>query len=352
MRALIALILFFIFTTHSYSQVTIDPGESYTPEQIICTACAPEHLPDVKVVDPSGAGDYATIFDANAAAEAGWLILVKDGTYDRRIDIWDEGLTIAAYPGHNPVLDLTNSPDQFDRVEINADNVTIRGLEIKGGYEGIKISGRDNVKIVDNYIHHNDSIGVHVVDASNALIERNIIESNSTSHGIYLSDFSCNPMSGNVIRYNHIKDHAGKAIQTNRNSCTTEIQSTVIEYNRIENNSWGIVLFYTGENTVIQNNTFIGTVMPTTTDTDHFFIALYGVENNTVESNVFYSTLEHMTALGILDDFSKNNTFNENVWTMKSNWWIWGGTWRSDWLGYQNITGWDADGAVTVQVVQ
>ncbi len=52
-----------------------------------------------------------------------------------------------------------------------------------------------------------------------------------------------------------------------------------------------------------------------------------------------------MTALETLDSVSGQNTFDYNLWNVKSNSWKWEGAWRTDFSSrYKSVTGWGQNG--------
>jgi len=315
------------------------------------------------IVDPNGSGNLRTIKDAVIQAGPGQTILVKNGTYNRKLDFRTSGtarypITLKAYNGHKPVLDFSNSPDENPRVEIDADYITIEGLEIRNGWDGVKIHGDNNI-VLNNFIHDNDYQGVLIVNAGNNIIENNTISRNGIKpgtcifdgassprhcHGIYISNYECKGgCDGNVIRGNHILTHGGTGIQWNGISCKNLIEHTVVENNRIENNSWGIVLYHGVYNSVIRNNTFISRSMPRTNDKTHTLIGIYGSENNVIENNVLDAEHPDFSGLFVFDKASSNNKVNKNSWKLASPNWIWEGDNRRDWQDYTSVTGWGKD---------
>lgn len=312
------------------------------------------------IVDPNGSGDYRTIQEAVSNARPGQTILVKNGTYNRKLDFRTSGtpvnpIIVKPFQGHRPVLDFSNSPDKYPRVEINADYIIFEGFEVRNGWEGVKIYGFKNI-IRNNNIHSNNLSGITIVNAGYNLIEQNFIEGNGLGpdkcttggvpnpkqcHGIYLSNFECGGnMDANVIRGNHILRHPGRGIQWNGRGCKNYIQSTVVEDNRIENNSWGIVLYYGVYNSIIRNNTFISKSMPETNDDLHTLIGIYSSQNNLIENNTFETEFPDVSGLFVFDKASSKNWVNNNTWKLKSQQWIWEGDKRRDWKNYKSVTGW------------
>jgi len=312
------------------------------------------------IVDQNGSGDYRTIKEAISKARPGQTVLVKNGTYNRELDFKTSGtfrfpITVKAYKDHKPVLDFSDSPDEYPRVEIHAEHIIFDGFEIHGGWDGVKIYGSNNI-IRNNFIHDNNYQGVLIVNSGNNIIENNKISNNGTNpgacifdgasspkhcHGIYISNYECGGESnGNIILNNHILNHGGRGIQWNGSGCKNRIERTVVEGNRIENNSWGIVLYYGVYNSVIRNNTFISKSRPGSDDGTHTLIGIYGSQNNLIEDNILDAELPDVSGLFVFDETSSKNRVDNNKWKLVSRNWIWEGKRRRDWKNYRSVTGW------------
>ena len=124
------------------------------------------------------------------------------------------------------------------------------------------------------------------------------------------------------------------------------IRGTLVENNILENNSWGMVMFYNTEDSLIVNNTFVIEDYPSTNDVDHTFVGVYGSVNNIFMNNIFQSSRDDVMGVVVIDSESKQNTYDHNLWNVKNEWWVWGGNWRNDFQSYQNVSGWDSNGLV------
>jgi parallel beta-helix repeat protein len=391
-KTTITIILFLFMALNVNAQITINPGGSYAVSETVaceacpvppacdscCPACPPNPNPNIKIVDPLGGGDYLTVKDAVAASMPGWIILVKNGIYNRTINFSTSGtallpITMKPYPGHAPVFDFTNSPDATPRLEIDAEYITIQGFEVTNGYDGIKIY-KDHATIRNNHIHDNSKQGILVINASNTVIENNKIAENGVDpgeclrdgvsspkhcHGIYFSNFNCaGANSKNTVRYNHVSGHGGAAVQFNGLDtvvCPDSFTGNDISYNQFIDNAVGMNLYYKFDGNDIKNNTFIVTQIPNTNENSPSFLAIWRSENNNIKSNVFYSNEAGFHALEVYDSISANNNVNGNLWMIERDWWKWDGSWRSDFngsggTGYQSKSGWDANGYVGIPV--
>ena len=330
---------------------------------------APVGEPRDVTVDQSGNGDYNRIQQAVRDAVPGSVITVRAGTYNENIVFSRNGtaelpITLKNFPDETPVI--IPGTGLAERVELNAEYIIVEGFEIEGGYDGIKIYKSNNI-VRNNYVHNNKFTGILIAattsEISNVLVENNIVESNGFEpgsgdsysgislknvHGIYISDFACVGTSDITISNNTITGHGGRAIQWNGEGCGTKMRGTIVEDNLIEDNSWGMALFYNVEGALITNNIFISDSRPETNDTFWTFFGIWGSENNTITDNSFTSTLPDITALIVVDEQSTHNTVDENTWDFPGNAWIWEGVERTDWTSYPDVTGWDLNGDICI----
>lgn len=325
----------------------------------------------VVIVAQDGTGDYRRISDAVDRSRPGDTIQVKDGIYEERVNIHVSGtkdlpITLINYPDHSPVIDPGGGqypteccpPEGTPRVEINAEWIILQGFEIRYGWEGIKIY-KDHNTIRENWIHHNSFAGVLVVSASDVFIGNNTINNNGTDedscispfsgernpkncHGIYFSNYFCDGMNNNTIRANAIRNHGGRGVQWN-SECDSRgvIRNTLVENNMLENNSWGMVMFFNTEDSTIINNTVVIEDYPSTNDSNHTFVGIYGSRNNIFMNNIFHSSRDDVFPLFILDEESKQNSFDYNLWSENKGEWYWGGDWRGDFNNHSKVSGWD-----------
>jgi len=319
-----------------------------------------------RIVDASGGGDFRSIQSALVGARPGTMILVKNGTYNGKINITTSGtennpVTIANYPDHNPVI--VPGTETGNRVEFNAEHVILEGFEIRGGYDGVKLYQGNNT-IRNNYIHDNQYQGILIISADNIIIEGNAISDNGVDpgqclseegvsspkhcHGVYMSDFECTGIDNTVIRNNYISGHGGRGIQWNGFGCGSEMTNTVVDGNQIENNSWGLALYHNVMGAVITNNIFINDVRPVTDDVNWTFIGIWKSQNNIITDNEFHTTLPDFAAIQVVDSESANNTVDHNIWRLAGSLWIWDGVERSDWQNYTDITGWDVNSDICI----
>ncbi len=384
----IPLVLFLLIafaTGPAYGQTLINPGDSVQVQCSICPACPvcpPERLPEIKIVDPLGSGDYTTIRQATDASQPGWMILVKNGTYNTNLSISTSGtpvqpITLMPYPGHNPVIDFSTNAGSTARIKLEAEWWIIEGFEITGskGSNGIDIRKGNNT-IRNNYIHDNAYSGIEVqsvsgattADIVNTVIENNVIEHNGIGtgkclynsvespkmcHGVYFSThkFCTHGINNGSVKNNEIRNHGGAGIQLNGNSCGTtgKIQSLVLEGNRIEGNAWGIAFWHNAESNTVKDNTFRIHSWPVETDNDKFYmVRVNNSPSNAFTGNVFYSRNPNVWPLKTDTVGDNSNAFNNNLWKVTTNIWYWQDVQRSDWMNYKSVTGWGPNSDICI----
>lgn len=118
------------------------------------------------------------------AANSGDIVYVLTGTYVEVASIYQNGITLSAYPGNSPVIDGGNNlPDEdwMALVYIAGDNNTVSGFEVKnsningaylGGY-GIQSLGHHN-KISKMNVHHTWETGV-IIQGDYSIVEDSMI---------------------------------------------------------------------------------------------------------------------------------------------------------------------------------
>jgi len=330
------------------------------------------------IVAKDGSGDFTTIGAALAQSQPGDVIQVKNGIYVEGIDITRSGtssepITLINYPGHSPVIDpgggaypseccTLNGPPR--RVEVRAEWIIIEGFEIRHGWDGVKFLKSHNT-IRNNWIHHNRYQGVLLISVNDILIEGNTIEYNGTDpgacydrawggesprhcHAVYLSDYSCTGLANVTISGNILRNQGGRGITWNGLGCVSKSTNTVVDSNMIENNSWGMAVYYNVEGAKITNNVFINNSRPDTNDVDWTFIGIWGSSGNTITNNEFHTVMPEVAAIQVYDNKSKENDVNNNVWRTAGTLWIWGGERRTDWENYPGISGWDVDSDICI----
>jgi hypothetical protein len=225
-----------------------------------------------------------TITKAASLARAGEVILVRAGVYREPVVLRFSGrkgepIVLKNYPGERPVIEpgeraqrppghgvLLQAREGYEKP---IGWITVEGLEIRYGWDGVKIYNAHDIVIRDCHIHDNWNQGI-LGNGNRVLIDRNTIAGNGTNpaaganhvHGIYATG-SAFTITNNLIHsnlaygiqvaaYDYKPDqHAGPEFADARNWL---IANNTIALNK---NRAGIVLWQDGlEHCVVQNNIF------------------------------------------------------------------------------------------------
>ena len=230
----------------------------------------------------SKAGPLRTIQKAAGAARAGDTIIVRDGIYRENVVLRFSGrrgspIVLKNYPGEKPVIQPGERGEQppGHGVLLQAQEgyqkpigwITIEGLEIRYGHDGVKFYNAHDIVIRSCHIHENFNQGV-LGNGNRVLIDRNIIAGNGTNqnvqqnllHGIYATGtaftitnnliYSNTAYGIQVAAYDYKEDSmAGPEYAEAKNWL---IANNTIAFNK---NRAGVVIWQDGvEDCVVQNN--------------------------------------------------------------------------------------------------
>ena len=173
--------------------------------------------------------DYSTIREAIDAAEEGYTIYVKKGTYYENVIVGKLGLRLV---GENPATTIIDGSGESG-VKITACKVTVINFTIRNGYYGVCISSSSNNTICGNNVTANNEYGIYVEKSSNNIIDGNFVTKNDEG-GIVLSGSSNNTITANNVTDNG--EYVGYGID--------------LTYWSI----WGFDVHYSDNNTIIGNN--------------------------------------------------------------------------------------------------
>lgn len=219
----------------------------------------------------------ATIQHAVDLARAGDTIAVRSGTYHEQVVMRHSGsegkpIVLRNYPGEYPILtsDLEKAP--FCRIELCPDEgdigwITIQGMEILEGFDGIKLYGGHDVNIVDNRLLRTRNTGI-IGTGCRVTIDRNRIE--GSGGGAIMTSGTSITITNNLIRSN------SGGIQLVGDPYQAEVHPGV-EYSGAR--QW-----------VIANNTIV--------ENDRFGVLVWqpGAEDSLIADNIFYRN-----AIGVFD---------------------------------------------------
>jgi parallel beta-helix repeat protein len=123
------------------------------------------------------------------AQNSGDIIYVMTGIYQEAMSISQNGITLSAYQGNNPVIDGGNnlpSGEWGSLIAVDGDNNTISGFEVRksngqprGGY-GVEINGKGN-KLSKMNVHHSNEQGIYIHGDHN-IVEDSLIWQNSKGY--------------------------------------------------------------------------------------------------------------------------------------------------------------------------
>ena len=167
-----------------------------------------------------------TINNAITCLSAGSTLLIKNGTYITQTQLpgipsgtsWASPVTIAAYPGHSPVLQPQTNNYTIIQFENNQQYIILSGLIFDGAGKsdnGIKITyGSDpattahHIRIINNEIKNSAGQGVYIgtgnYGGGNELLNNKIHNNGSSSfdHGAYVTG------SNTLIEHNEVYNNS------------------------------------------------------------------------------------------------------------------------------------------------
>lgn len=232
----------------------------------------------------SEAKPLRTVQKAADMARAGDTILVRGGVYREHVVLRFSGqerkpIVLKDYPGERPVIqpgELSKEPPGHclllqaqEGYQKPIGWITIEGLEIRYGWDGVKIYNAHDIIIRKCHIHENWNQGI-LGNGNRVLIDRNIIAGNGTNkkaarnllHGIYATG-SAFTITNNVIHSNTAYGIQVAAYDYKKDSMAgpeyADAKNWLIANNTIalNKNRAGIVIWQDGvENCVVQNNIF------------------------------------------------------------------------------------------------
>ncbi|MBN2269474.1 MAG: right-handed parallel beta-helix repeat-containing protein [Sedimentisphaerales bacterium] len=281
----------------------------------------------------SEAKPLRTVQKAADIARAGDTILVRSGVYREHVVLRFSGrqgkpIVLKNYPGEHPVIqpgELGKEPPGHSLL-LQAEEgyqrpigwITIEGLEIRYGWDGVKIYNTHDIIIRNCSIHENWNQGI-LGNGNRVLIDRNIIAGNGTNkevarnlvHGIYATG-SAFTITNNLIHSNTAYGIQVAAYDYKKDSMAgpeyAEAKDWLIANNTIalNKNRAGIVIWQDGvENCIVQNNIFYknGGVNG---------ILFYTQENrrHKIRNNIFYPPGENLVST---EDNAYQATDNKQV---------------------------------------
>jgi hypothetical protein len=270
---------------------------------------------------------WRTVAYAVSTMVAGDTTYVMDGTYNEGVIRFKRSGTQAAqikllnYPEHSPKIVFID-PDALHRILIQHSSgynfpmgwITIEGLELTNGHDGIKWHNLHDSTIQRNWIHHNKFMGMLGIGGTRIRIDRNRINHNGNfsacqgptpnvcnlHHGIYAHG------TAYTITNNLIYGNLSFGIQQNGSSTsaydTTKHPSTefsgaanwLIAHNTFAYNAYrgGMVVWGSRcTNSRIENNIFYeNSVTVSTSPQGIEFVSSSSVTRVKIRNNIAYAT--------------------------------------------------------------
>jgi parallel beta-helix repeat protein len=162
--------------------------------------------PQTWIVDDDGPADFRTIQESINAANEGDTILVRNGTYHEHVNV-PKSLSIIGDGINSTVIDGGGGGIV---VYVIANDVLIKGFEVKSGLFGFFVDHSDNCVLSDNSVTGvTDNFAVYVSYSQNCTIKRNVVGPNSAS-GILVTN-----SMGFTISENHAFDNSGYGVNAN-----------------------------------------------------------------------------------------------------------------------------------------
>ena len=245
----------------------------------------------------------------------GDTLYVKNGTYTGASELigmpsgasWDNPVTIAAYPGHSPVI-VKSAQGSNTLYLVNTRYIVIDGFVIDGtnAGEGVKItydsSGiADHIKIQNSEISYAQGDGIFVTPGSdgNEFINLQVHDNgtNDFNHGIYIAS------SDNLVEDCSIHDNMGWGVHVYTGS-SSGVDNNIIRSNAIYNNGRSGrgdgILLASGSGNQAYNNDVWGNIGGISIN--------YGASDTYVSNN----TVHENTAFGIFIEAESSNALVES----------------------------------------
>jgi nitrous oxidase accessory protein len=240
--------------------------------------------------------DYLTMQEAINNALEGDTVYVKKGTYVEN-PVVNKTVSLVGEDRDTTVIDVTAG------LKVERENVTITGLTIYDGWEGIEISA-NHCNISGNKITK-ATYGIVLLSSENNSITGNILQSIGNSAAIQLS-YSNN----NLVNSNYV-DSCTEGIQLREGSSNNKvIENTItncqdvavrllgsgvgtkwydpngntIMLNNISNSGCGTTIYGSNNNT-ISNNNYVNNTFQVSANEDYFLIWGGNVSVNTIRAN-------------------------------------------------------------------
>jgi len=269
--------------------------------------------------------DYSSIQDAINNAATGDTIYIKKGTYVEN-PIVNKSVSIIGENRDETVIDVTAG------LKVQSNNVTIRGLTIYDGWQGITVSANYST-ISGNKIAHTQ-YGIVLLNSQNCTITENLLQSIGLSAAIQLSYSNNNLIKNNYIEgctegiqlrasssYNMVIENAITNCQDVALRLLAEYSpprwytpyGNTIMGNNISNSGCGTSVYGSSYN-FISNNDFVNNTIQFSSNEDYYLTWGGSHSINTIDRNYwsdYNGTDANRDGIGdtpyIIDSYNKDN---------------------------------------------
>jgi parallel beta-helix repeat protein len=269
--------------------------------------------------------DFPTIQGAINAADAGDIIFVKRGSYVEN-PVVNKSVSLIGEDRDATVIDVTAG------LKVERDNVTITGLTIYDGWQGITISANYS-KISGNKITHTQ-YGIVLLSSQNSTVTENLLQSIGLSAAIQLSYSNNNLIKNNYIESctEGIQLRAGSSynmvIENTITNCQDVALRLLAEYspprwytpsgntimgNNISNSGCGTSVYGSSYN-FISNNDYVNNTIQFSANEDYYLTWGGSHSINTIDRNYwsdYNGTDANRDGIGdtpyIIDSYNKDN---------------------------------------------
>lgn len=312
---------------------------------------------------------YATINKALSEASEGDIIYVFGGNYNETLIINKQVAIIGSIDEGNTIIDLRIR--HLYTIEINADRVTLEGLNITDGGNFIvsdvkgalvKVTSNNNIIQRNNITSCPNGWGIYLDSSDGNVIGNNQI--NGTRVGVYLSNSDTNDLFSNdinncsssgveLLNSNNNRMYKNKLDKNHYGVYSKQSTGTNISSNWINNSGQHGIAFYLNNQDVIVNNTlYENHVYGIHINSDGTKISGNKIENSQISINldsdnceVTYNVINGSLStglsavLGSIGNLVYENHFNDNFDNVRdkgSNTWHYNGR-GNYWDDYKNV---------------
>ncbi len=243
--------------------------------------------------------EFATIQGAINAADEGYTIFVRRGTYVEN-PVVNKSVSLVGEDRDATVIDVTAG------LKVQSNYVNITGLTIYDGYHGITVSA-NSCRISENKITDSE-VGIGLISAYDNVVAENTFQNIGLSAAIQLS-YSYR----NIVQYNYITS-CTEGIQVREGSSNNTVADNIVSgcqdvAIRLLGSGVGHRWYGPDGNTIMRNNISSSRVGTT----------VYGANNNVISNNNYVNNTMQFSAnedyLLTWGGSRSVNTVDKNYWS-------------------------------------